>query len=36
LPLGIALFCLTLHMARGIGQLQGQLAKHFLVKTAQY
>lgn len=36
LPLGIALLCLTLHMARGIGQLQGQLAKHFLVKTAQY
>jgi hypothetical protein len=36
LPLGIALLCLTLHMARGIGQMQGQLAKHFLVKTAQY
>jgi uncharacterized membrane protein len=36
LPLGIALLCVTLHMARGIGQLQGQLAKHFLVKTAQY
>lgn len=36
LPLGVALLCLTLHMARGIGQLQGQLAKHFLVKTAQY
>jgi len=36
LPLGIAVLCLTLHMARGIGQLQGQLAKHFLVKTAQY
>jgi len=36
LPLGIALFSLTLHLARGIGQLQGQLAKHFLVRTAQY
>ena len=36
LPIGIALLCLTLHMARGIGQMQGQLAKHFLVKTAQY
>ena len=35
-PLGIALLCLTLHMARGLGQLQGQLAKHLLVKTAQY
>jgi uncharacterized membrane protein len=33
---GIVLLCLTLHMARGIGRLQGQLAKHFLVKTAQY
>jgi hypothetical protein len=36
LPIGIALLSLTLHMARGIGQMQGQLAKHFLVKTAQY
>jgi len=36
LPLGVALLCLTLHMARGVGQMQGQLAKHFLVKTAQY
>lgn len=36
LPLGIFLFCITLHMARGIGELQGALAKHFLVKTAQY
>jgi hypothetical protein len=36
LVIGIVLLCLTLHMARGIGQLQGQLAKHFLVKTAQY
>ena len=36
LPLGVALLCLTLHMARGVGRMQGQLAKHFLVKTAQY
>ena len=36
LPLGIALFSVTLHLARGIGQLQGQLAKHFLVRTAQF
>jgi hypothetical protein len=30
------MLCLTLHMARGIGRMQGALAKHFLVKTAQY
>jgi hypothetical protein len=36
LPLGIALLCVTLHLARGIGHVQGQLAKHFLVRTAQY
>jgi uncharacterized membrane protein len=36
LPIGIALLSVTLHVARGIGQMQGQLAKHFLVKTAQY
>ncbi|HZP65713.1 MAG TPA: sensor domain-containing protein [Rudaea sp.] len=36
LPLGIVLLCLTLHLARGVGKLQGQLAKHFLVRTAQY
>jgi len=36
LPLGAALLCLTLHMARGVGRMQGLLAKHFLVKTAQY
>jgi hypothetical protein len=36
LPLGIVLFCITLHMARGIGALQGALAKNFLVRTAQY
>ena len=35
-PLGVACLCLTLHAARGIGGLQGQLAKHFLVKTAQF
>ena len=36
LPLGIVILCLTLHLARGIGRMQGQLAKHFLVKTAQF
>ena len=36
LVIGIVGLCLTLHMARGVGRLQGQLAKHFLVKTAQY
>jgi uncharacterized membrane protein len=36
LIVGIVLLCLTLHMARGIGRMQGQLAKHFLVKTAQF
>lgn len=36
LAIGAVLLCLTLHVARGIGQIQGQLAKHFLVKTAQY
>ena len=36
LVIGIFLLCLTLHMARGVGRMQGQLAKHFLVKTAQY
>jgi len=36
LLLGVALLCVTLHMARGVGRMQGQLAKHFLVKTAQY
>jgi uncharacterized membrane protein len=36
LALGVVLLCLTLHLARGAGQLQGQLAKHFLVRTAQY
>ncbi len=36
LVVGIFGLCLTLHMARGIGRMQGQLAKHFLVKTAQY
>ena len=32
---GLLLF-LTLHLVRAIGQLHGQLAKHMLVKTAQY
>lgn len=36
LVLGVALLCLTLHVARGAGLLQGQLAKNFLVRTAQY
>jgi hypothetical protein len=36
LLIGVVLLCLTLHMARGVGRMQGQLAKHFLVKTAQY
>jgi uncharacterized membrane protein len=36
LIIGVVLLCLTLHMARGVGRMQGQLAKHFLVKTAQY
>ena len=36
LVIGIVGLCLTLHMARGIGRMQGQLAKHFLVKTAQF
>ena len=36
LVLGVVLLCLTLHMARGIGHLQGNLAKHFLVRTARY
>ena len=36
LPLGIACLAVTLHAARGIGRLQGNLAKHFLVKSAQY
>jgi uncharacterized membrane protein len=36
LAVGAVLLCLTLHVARGVGQIQGQLAKHFLVKTAQY
>lgn len=33
---GVALLFLTLHLARGVGYLHGQLAKHMLVKTAQY
>lgn len=33
---GIALLFVTLHLARGIGYLHGHLAKHLLVKTAQY
>lgn len=33
---GIALLFITLHVARAIGGLHGQLAKHLLVKSAQY
>ena len=32
---GLLLFA-TLHLARGVGHLHGQLAKHMLVKSAQY
>ena len=31
-PIGIALFFTTLHLARGVGRLHGQLAKHMLVR----
>ncbi|MDH5829591.1 sensor domain-containing protein [Luteimonas sp. M1R5S18] len=34
LVLGLLLLFLTLHLARGIGHLHGQLAKHLLVKSA--
>ncbi len=34
--LGVLGLFVTLHLARGIGQLHGALAKHLLVKTAQY
>jgi uncharacterized membrane protein len=33
---GVVLLFLTLHVARGVGYLHGLLAKHMLVKTAQY
>ncbi|QSX77014.1 sensor domain-containing protein [Agrilutibacter solisilvae] len=33
---GVLLLFGTLHLARGIGRLHGQLAKHMLVKSAQY
>lgn len=33
---GVLLLFVTLHAARGIGTLHGQLAKHMLVKSAQY
>ena len=33
---GILLLFATMHVARGIGRLHGQLAKHLLVRTAQY
>ena len=33
---GVVLLFLTLHLARAVGYLHGQLAKHMLVKTSQY
>lgn len=33
---GVLLLFVTLHIARGVGHLHGQLAKHLLVKSAQY
>ena len=33
---GVVLLFATMHIARGIGRLHGLLAKHLLVKTAQY
>jgi uncharacterized membrane protein len=33
---GVLLLFVTLHIARGIGRLHGLLAKHLLVKSAQY
>ncbi len=36
LVFGVLLLFATLHLARGIGYLHGQFAKHLLVKTSQY
>jgi uncharacterized membrane protein len=33
---GVLLIFITLHVARGIGRLHGMLAKHLLVRSAQY
>ena len=33
---GVLLLFATLHLARGVGRLHGQFAKHLLVKSAQY
>ena len=33
---GVLLSFVTLHIARGVGHLHGLLAKHLLVRTAQY
>jgi uncharacterized membrane protein len=33
---GVVLLFATLHLARAVGYLHGQLAKHMLVKTSQY
>ena len=32
LAIGLLMLILTLHLARGLGMLQGAMAKHFLVK----
>lgn len=34
--IGVALLFALLHLARGIGRIHGRIAKHLLVKTAQY
>ncbi|HEX6832041.1 MAG TPA: sensor domain-containing protein [Rudaea sp.] len=34
--IGVLALCATLHLARGVGRTQAALAKHFLVRTAQY
>ena len=34
--IGAVLLFATLHVARGVGRLHGVLAKHLLVRTAQY
>lgn len=33
---GALMLFFTLHIARGVGRLHGQLAKHLLVRTSQY
>lgn len=34
--IGVLVLCALLHFARSVGRTQGALAKHFLVRTAQY